>query len=125
MRLHATLFLLAIFAQPILRAAEPAKPTLMQQITTQISELASPDGFTDEDAKKVAVSFLEKLIGAIPKDQKLSVRVVESKPELVKVFAAYDFGIGFSGYEFVFRRGDPAKGMRYGSFVSLTHVPSE
>ncbi len=125
MRLQATLFFLTILAQPVLRADEPAKPTLIQQISTQITELASTGGFTDEDATKVAVSFLEKLIGSKPADQKLSVRIVETKPEAVKVFAAYDFGIGFSGFEFEFLRGDPAKGMRYAAFVSLKHIPSE
>lgn len=90
-----------------------------------VSDLASDSGFTDEDAKKVSIFFLEKLIGPKPENQKLATRIEKSEPELVRVFVCYDFGIGFSGYEFVYRRGDPAKGMRTAHFVSLEQIPSE
>ena len=112
-------------ALPILNGAEPQKPTLIVQVAKMVNELASSAGFSDEDAIKVAVFFLEKLAGPKPTEQKLSTRIVESKPESVTVYAGYDFGIGFTGFQFHFNRGDPNKGLRYASFVSLKHVPSE
>ena len=98
---------------------------LMPQVSVMVSDLASDSGFTDEDATKVSIFLIGKLIGPKPDNQNLITRISKSEPELVRVFVAYDFGIGFSGFEFVFRRGDPEKGMRWAHFESLEQIPSE
>ena len=117
-----TAILMVFVADSIAIASEPS---LMARVEERISELASNDGFSDDDAISTSVFFLEYLIGPKPNDQKLISRVVLSKAENVRVFVAYDFGIGFSGYEFEFRRGDQKKGMRWAHFLRLIQIPSE
>ena len=96
----------------------------MGRVQKLVSDLASTAGFSDEDAVRASVFFLEQLIGPKPDKQTLTTRVSESTPERVRVFAAYDFGDGFSGFEFEYRRGDPNKGMRWAHFTKLEQIPS-
>jgi len=120
------LALIAVALVTTVRATEsPTSESPMSRVQKVVSDLASTAGFSDEDAVRASVFFLEQLIGPKPAKQTLSTRVSESTPDRVRVFAAYDFGIGFSGFEFEFRRGDPSKGMRWASFTKLEHVPSE
>jgi hypothetical protein len=100
------------------------EPSLMAQVWKMVSESASDAGFSDEDATKVSVFFLEKLLGPLPQGHKLVTRIGGSEPERVRIYVAYD-GVKFSGYEFEYGRGDPSKGMRWAHFVRLSHVPSE
>lgn len=125
MNILTTIFLLTLSAMPILCAAESQKLSLIHQVSKLINELAATEGFSDDDAIKVAVFFLEQLAGPKPPDQKLSTRIIVSKPESVTVYAGYDNGIGFTGFHFQFNRGDPAKGLRHAGFVSIKHIPSE
>jgi len=113
------------FVAAVHAAAPPMPESPMSRVQKLVSELAATAGFSDEDAVKASVFFLEQLIGPKPAKHTLSTRVSESTPERVRVFAAYDFGIGFSGFEFEYRRGDPNKGMRWASFTKLEHIPSE
>jgi len=124
MSLPTTIFLLTLLALPV-GVAEPTKLSLSSQVFKLINELALSEGFSDDDAVKAAVFFLEKQAGPKPVEQKLSTRVVESKPGSVTVFAGYDFGVGLTGFQFQFDRGDPDKGLRHAGFVSVKQVPSE
>jgi hypothetical protein len=118
--------LIAVALVAAVHAAEPPAPeSPMSRVRKLVSDLASASGFSDEDAVKVSVFFLEQLLGPKPGGQTLATRVSESTPDRVRVFTAYDFGIGFSGFEFEYRRGDPNKGMRWASFSKLEHIPSE
>lgn len=108
-----------------IHAEESTALSPMQELYQLVRDLAETDGFTDEDASKASVFLLEKLIGPKHENQTLSVQVRESEPESVTVFAGYDCGIGFTGYDFKFKRGDVSKGMRFAGFWSLTVVPSE
>jgi hypothetical protein len=125
MKIPSAICLLILSTLPVLDGAETQKQTVLVKVAKMIKELASTDGFSDEDATKVAVFFLEKLAGPKPADQKLFTRIDETKPESVTVFVSYDFGIGFTGFQFQFERGDPGKGLRFAHFVSLKLVPSE
>jgi hypothetical protein len=120
--LSAILLLSGIISRASLLCAEPS---LMPQVWKMVSESASDAGFSDEDALKVSVFFMEKLIGPVPEGQKLVTRIEGSEPEGVRVFVAYDFGLKFTGFEFEYRRGNVQKGMRWAQFVRLSHVPSE
>lgn len=100
------------------------KPVLLQ-VSELITELAKDRGFSDQDAEKVSVLFLEKLVGSLPEGQKLSTRITASSPERVRVFASYDFGIGFTGFEIEFGRGNSAKGMSWAHFHLIEQIPSE
>ena len=106
-------------------AAPPIPESPMSRVQKLVTDLAATAGFSDEDAVTASVFFLEQLVGPKPADQKLSTRVAESTPERVRVFAGYDFGIGFLAFEFEYRRGDPNKGMRWAHFTKLEHIPSE
>jgi hypothetical protein len=119
--LSAILLLSGILSGSSLLSAEPS---LMAQVWRMVTASASDAGFSDEDATKVSVFFLEELLGPLPQGQKLVTRIEGSEPERVRVFVAYE-GIKFSGYEFEYGRGDPKKGMRWAHFVRLSHVPSE
>jgi hypothetical protein len=117
----------SLFAAPFLLCGSSmaAEQPLMTRVSERVSKLASTSGFSDEDAVAAATFILEQLNGPKPEGQKLSSRVVISEPEKIRVFVAYDFGVGFHGYEIEFRRGDPKSGMRWAHFVSLTLIPSE
>ncbi len=102
-----------------------AAPSLISRVAQQVSNLASTSGFSDEDAVSASTYILEQLNGPKSDNQELSSRIVSSESERIRVFVAYDFGIGFHGYEIEFRRGDPKRGMRWAHFVTLTLIPSE
>ena len=106
-------------------AAPPTSESPVSRVQKLVTDLASTSGFSDEDAVKASVFFLEQLAGPKPADQKLSTRITEATPERIRVFAGYDFGIGFLGFEFEYRRGDPNKGMRWAHFSKLELIPSE
>jgi len=96
----------------------------MREVSSLVATLASAGGFSDEDATKAAVFFLEKLLGPKPSEQQLSTRIIESKPGSITVYAGYDLGITTQRFEFQFRQGDPAKD-RWARFESLKDIPGE
>jgi len=117
--------LLMILMMPGLSAADTSEKPMMRQLAERVNKLAADGGFTDEDAVQAAIFLLEKLEGPKPNGQKLTTRVESSSPTSIGVMVSYDFGPGFTGYKVEFSRGDVAKGEKYASFVSVTHVPSE
>jgi hypothetical protein len=119
-----TILIIMLSALSILGAKEPQKLSLFEQVTKMVTELAASEGFSDEDATKVAVFFLEKLVGPKSAKQTLYTRIDESKPERVRVIAAYDSSVPI-GFQFTFNRGDPKKGLRYAYFDSLRYMHAE
>ena len=90
-----------------------------------LADLASAEGFSDDDAIKASFVFLEFLIGAKQEGQKKVSRIVLSEPAKIRVFVCYDIGLKFFGYEFEYQRGDLKKGMKWAHFTTLQHIPSE
>ena len=118
--LHFTALIFAATAE----VAEDPGP-LMKQVDQMARKLAADDGFTDEDATKVSIFLMEKLVGPTPADQKQSTRTVSSTPTSVRIEVAYDAGLAGTIFEFEFMRGNVAKGERFAHFMLLQRIPSE